>query len=219
MNGNHQKSIGHPTVLTKEEEKALTSYINFMHARAFPLSVPLKAFAWRIAKRSGRDALFNLNDGPGATWWHGYFKRNGETFSLKRPDILDRSRAKMANPNVIFDYFAKLKEIMHTLEVTDKPYLIFNADESGLNLELRKGKVVVPKGKPAHSQSKGSRDHMTVHCCISASGQSLPLMIIYQGSFPFKNYVKSGAQRRIVCKVAKRLHRHRTFQRVVEEPF
>ena len=46
---------------------------------------------------------------------------------------------------------------------------IFNVDESGINMALRKGKVVVRKGaRSAYTHEKGSKDHITVNCCLNA---------------------------------------------------
>ena len=60
-------------------------------------------------------------------------------------------------------------------------------------MDLRQGKVVVSHGsKQAHSQSKGSRDHITVNCAISAAGSALPPMIIFEKSFPSSAYVTQG---------------------------
>ena len=70
---------------------------------------------------------------------------------------------------------------------------IFNVDESGINMELRQGKVIVKKGsKNFHSLSKGSRDHITVNCCVSAAGHVLAPMIIYEKSFPSAPYKARG---------------------------
>ena len=52
VNRKHLKSPGHPTVLSKESEEALVSYINFMAARAFPLSIARMAnlnLIWMMA--------------------------------------------------------------------------------------------------------------------------------------------------------------------------
>ena len=109
----------------------------------------------------------------------------------------------MANPKVIFDFFDKLKEVLTNMDILDKPTRIFKVDESGLNLELRKGKVVVPRGaKHSYSQAKGGRDHITVQCCISASGQVIPPMLIYEKSFPSGNYVEKGPEGAIYAKSA-----------------
>ena len=64
---------------------------------------------------------------------------------------------------------------------------------SGINMDIRQGKVVISRGsKHAHSQSKGSRDHITVNCCVSANGASLPPMIIFEKAFPSSAYVAEG---------------------------
>ena len=42
-------------------------------------------------------------------------------------------------------------------------------------MELRKGKVEVPKGaKHSYTQAKGGRDHVTVQCCVSAAVNTIP---------------------------------------------
>ena len=57
-------------------------------------------------------------------------------------------------------------------------------------MDLRQGKIVVSHGsKQAHSQSKGSHDHITINCAISAEGAALPPMTISEKSFPSSAYV------------------------------
>ena len=46
--------------------------------------------------------------------------------------------------------------------------------------------------KQAHSQSKGSCDHITVNCAISVAGAALPPMIIFEKSFPSSTYITQG---------------------------
>ena len=82
---------------------------------------------------------------------------------------------------------------MIRIGVYEKPEALFNVDESGLNMECRTGKVVVTSHtKHAHSLSKGARDHITVNCAVSASGQVLPPMIIFEKCFPSSPYVTNG---------------------------
>ena len=69
----------------------------------------------------------------------------------------------------------------------------FNTDESGINMELRQGKVVVSHGsKQAQSQSKSSNNHTIVNCAISTAGAVLPPMIIFEKSLPSTTYVTQG---------------------------
>ena len=74
----------------------------------------------------------------------------------------------MANQPVMTKYFEVLKDFFEENELTNKPMHIFNADESGISMEARVGKVVVARGsKHAYSESKGPRDHITVNVCCS----------------------------------------------------
>ena len=60
-------------------------------------------------------------------------------------------------------------------------------------MQLHKGKVVVTKGaKKAYAMEKGSKDHITVNCCINAAGMALPPMIIYNQCFPSAPYLSAG---------------------------
>ena len=66
----HGKKPGVSTVLTAKEEASLVSYLLYMAKRGFPLTKTMvKAFAWAIAKRSGRDGCFHPEFGPGEHWW------------------------------------------------------------------------------------------------------------------------------------------------------
>ena len=65
----HGRRLGVSTVLTPEEETSLASYLIYMAERIFPLTrMMVKAFAWAIAKHSGR---FNVEYGPGESRFLG----------------------------------------------------------------------------------------------------------------------------------------------------
>ena len=99
----------------------------------------------------------------------------------------------MTNSVIIEHHFKTLKRVLEENDLLNKHDKIFNTDESGINMDLRQGKVVVSHGsKQAHSQSKGSCDHITINCPISAAGAALPPMIIFEKSFPSSAYVTQG---------------------------
>ena len=132
-------------------------------------------------------------EGPGWTWWKKFKLRHKDKITLRKPDILDRGRARMARQDVMDDFFSNLKETLTNNNLLNRPECIFNCDESGFSMEAKLGKVVVPKGaKHSYSQSKGSRTHITTHVCVSASGQVLPPMIIYTENWPSAPYVREG---------------------------
>ena len=156
-----------------------------------------KAYAWAIAKRSGRHLSINKEKGPSNKWWCGFIKRN-PTLSLRRADKLDRGRARMANQTVMNQHFDLLNQVFTKLGLKDK---VMNCDESRISLDPKKEKVIASKGtKHVYSQQLGTRDHITIHCCISASGESLPPMIIYQKNFPSGAYTRGGPPNTLYAK-------------------
>ena len=140
-----------------------------MAPHAFPLNIKqIKDFTWAIGGR-GCEKQFK-EGGPTEKWWRG-FKKQHPDLSSRTPDNLDRGQSRMANENVVKSYFNRLKKILQENGLLDDAEKIFNVDESGLNMVLRQGKVIVKKGsKNVHSLSKGSRDHITINCCVSAAG-------------------------------------------------
>ena len=193
INGKHDKPNGHPTMLTQEEEGYLVNYMKYMASHCFPLSVKqARGFAWALVKSGERREQFT-DAGPSEHWWRGFRKRQKDKITLRIPDTLDRGRGRIANEVVINRHFETLEKTLKENNLFDKPSAIFNVDESGINMECRLGKVIVVKGeKQATSLSKGSRDHITVNCCVSAAGQVVPPMSIYEKCFPSAPYIREG---------------------------
>jgi hypothetical protein len=76
-------------------------------------------------------------------------------------------------------YFDLLEEIINDL--MKKPHLIFNADETGMPLQHRPSKRVTIRGqKHVHVVGSGDKTQVTMLACASASGYTLPPMIIYK---------------------------------------
>ena len=99
----------------------------------------------------------------------------------------------MANETVFNQHFDLLEKTISELALEKKPENTFNCDESMVNMDRRTGKVVVSmRTKQAYSESKGTRDHITVNACGSASSQVLPPHIIFVSSYPSGPYAREG---------------------------
>ena len=115
--------------------------------------------------------------------------------NLRKPDNLDHGRARMANENVMMNHFQTLKDLLVEHDLLGKLEKLFHVDESGINMDIQQGKVVVTMGpNQAHSMSQEARDHITVNCCINANGECIPPMIIFEKCFPSTAYVKRALQ-------------------------
>ena len=116
-----------------------------MASHSFPLNIrQIKGFAWAILIRSGHEKQFK-EGGPAEKWWRGFKERHPD-LSLRTPDSLDKGQSQMANENVVKSYFNTLKKTLQENGLLDNAEKIFNVDESGINMELRQGKVIVKKG-------------------------------------------------------------------------
>ena len=117
----HGTKPGPSTILSLDEEKALTSYLVYMAQRGFPLTrTMVKAFAWAIAKRSGNGDRFSTENGPGEHWWQNFKKRHPK-LSLRQTDSLDRSRAEALNPQIVQEYFKLLEKTLDDNNLKNKP--------------------------------------------------------------------------------------------------
>ena len=116
-----------------------------------------------------------------------------KNIATRKPDKLDRGRGRMANPVVVRRHFTTLQKVLQDNGLLDRPDQIFNVDEAGLNLELRKGKVIVDRQqKHAYSTAKGGCDHVTANYCASPGRALVPPFIIFEKSFPSGDYVANG---------------------------
>ena len=80
----------------------------------------------------------------------------------------------------IDNYFDELEQTLEENGLFDKPCLVFNMDETGMPLDPKPLKVVTEKGHINVSQvSGGAKMQITVVGCVSAVGQCLPPMVIW----------------------------------------
>ena len=83
----------------------LWSHICFLMAdHGYPLTKTMaKAYAWAIAKRTGKGDHFNSEVSSGDHWWHNFRHRHPQ-ISLQIIDMLERSHAEALNLGVVYEY-------------------------------------------------------------------------------------------------------------------
>ena len=190
----------HPNLaITTEEEHSLISYVLWMADHAFPISrTVVKALAVTIIKESGRSTVVNLERGLSDNWWSRFRARHPE-LSARVPDPLHRARVQGATPAAIKGFFDVYEPIFVSHGLEHKPHLIFNCDEMGFSDELKSGeKVLCGKGRKhiyqrqQQQQQHTTREHITVRCCVSAAGESIPPFIIFHKRLPSTAYALEG---------------------------
>ena len=191
----HGSKPGPSTILSAEEEQALEAYLFYMADHGYPLTKTMaKVYAWAIAKRVGTGDRFNSEAGPGDHWWYN-FKRRHPLVTLRKIDMLERTRAEVLNPGVVHEYFQLLGKTLDDNNLKNKPRQLYNCDETFLPLDHSREKAVTrKKAKSSYCQSYGTSEHITLVCCASAAGIPHPSMIIYSKSFPGGQYRFDGPE-------------------------
>ncbi|XP_076151795.1 uncharacterized protein LOC143134943 [Alosa pseudoharengus] len=181
--------------LMPEEEEALVGYIFWMVAHGFPItrSVAL-LLATEICKASGRTSpLVNMEKGLSKMWWTRFQARH-PTVASRRPDPLDRERVHGATVARVDELFRICQALYQQHGFGGTPAQIYNCDETGFGDKGHsRQRVLCRKGqRHVYAQQVTTRDHVTVHCCANAAGESIPPFIIFQGCLRSTAYSLEG---------------------------
>ncbi|CAM4512565.1 unnamed protein product [Leuciscus chuanchicus] len=186
----------HPSrALLPEEEASLVAYIIWMGRHGFPVTRAVATLmATGIVKASGRQTIVNFEHGLSRMWWCRFRERHPE-LSARTPDPLDRQRVFGVTVPRVEALFNILEPMFAGKSWHDRPHLVFNCDETGFGDKQtsRKEKVYAQRGqKHVIRQTVVTREHISVHCCASAAGVSIPPMIIYAQCLPSNSYALDG---------------------------
>ncbi|KAG5278043.1 hypothetical protein AALO_G00094560 [Alosa alosa] len=188
----------HPNrALMPDEEEALLRYIFWMAAHAFPItkSVAL-VLAIQICKRRGRPNPFvNMEKGLSKMWW-SRFRARHPTVASRRANPLERERLHGATVERVDELFHICQALYDQHEFSGTLELIYNCDETGFGDKGHsRQRILCHKGQRCvYAQQVTTREHITVHCCANAAGESIPPFVIFRGSFPSTAYGLEGPQ-------------------------
>lgn len=185
---------GPPTVLTEEEEDKLAEYLIQMSDMGFGLNrETVMEMAYKIVEKLGRNHPFK-HERAGRAWFEG-FQRRHPNLTLRKPQPLSYCRAASSNQATIDDFFAKLGAMYGRLNLISKPMYIYNADETGISVVHKPGKVVAQLGRSnvySITSAERGKTH-TVLTCVSASGHAIPPMMVYPRKKCVPDNLRDGA--------------------------
>ena len=175
-------------------EDTLAEYLIQMSEMGFGLRrETVMEMAYEIAEKTGRKHPFK-NDTAGRAWFEG-FQRRHPKLTMRKPQPLSYCRAASANQETINDFFGKLGAMYGRLNLISKPMQIYNADETGISIVHKPGKVVAELGHRnvyALTSAERGKTH-TVLTCVSASGHVLPPMMVYPRKKCVPENMREGA--------------------------
>lgn len=172
--------VGRRLAIPLEIENRLADAIKVMEKWGFGLSREevLNLVALFVTSNN-LDTPFT-NNKPGKDWFTNFRKRH--RLSIKKPQPVEYVRKKMTDPFVISEYFELLAETLTVLNLSERPHLIWNMDETSLSLDPTKTKVVGAINKPCSRTTCGTgKENITVLATVSASGKKLSPMIVFKG--------------------------------------
>ena len=96
--------------------------------------------------------------------------------SIREGPSVDSLRESKATPTYLCDYFEKLEDLFRKEKIT--PERIWNCDEVGVQLSDMRVHVYSTKKTIRRDLSN---DHLTAHLTVSATGEVMPLYLIFPG--------------------------------------
>ena len=169
------------TKLLATEETALIKWIISMEERGLPVrSSSIQQMAdLLLQKRSITDRENHLT--VGKNWVYNFVQRHDSLRSNYNRKY-DYQRAKCEDPVVIRAWFRLVQNVIAKYGILDED--IYNFDETGFQMGvISTAKVITGSeraGRPVSIQP-GNREWVTVIESVSASGWSLPPMVIFEG--------------------------------------
>ena len=166
---------GPPSLLSTAEEDDLVKFlltsadIGYGRTRNEVLNI-----ASRLLARKGVERV--VSNG----WWNKFLCRHPH-LQTRTPATLSVSRARASTRECIDAYFDLLENTLQETGLADYPALYFNMDETGFALDPKPSKTVHLRGeKNILSISSGSKAQITVIACVSATGQTIPPLIVWK---------------------------------------
>ena len=185
------KAVGHPTILSDDEEKDLAERLKCIANRGFGITpLEVKKAAFMYAEKRNLKHPWTNQKAAGADWFTGFMKRHSD-LALRKPQGLSRARAEGMNKSVVQQFYELYQNIVIETGVLAAPERVYNVDESGFPLCNKPLKVVAQKGR--HEVVKITNvergENVTAVVCCSAVGTFIPPFIIFKGK-RFKDVYK-----------------------------
>jgi hypothetical protein len=189
----HPGNVGHPTILSKEEEAYIVKSLQYAAANGWPcnrkdLSIMVAEYC-SLVKRPVPWKEF-----PGPKFMQQFEKRWNNELSQRKPEILTMARVRNLTPEVLNSFFKLVSDIYQKYGLNKHPERIWNVDETGLATNQDAKSCFFKKGaKEAYILSNsGGKSTFTVVMCSNGSGQVLSPLIIYKAKHLYDVWCRGG---------------------------
>jgi len=180
-----KKAYEKPCVLGAANEKALVDRIIYLQRLGFGLTITdVRRLAFDFVQKSNiHCSLFNADKKTAGWDWYRAFMQRHPEITVRLTQNISHARAQCMNRPMVDTFFNMYEQEVDNLLLRTSPHAIYNADETGLQLHLRPGKVLAAKGDKSVLQVTNSErgQNVTVMACCNAVGNFIPPMVIFKG--------------------------------------
>ena len=175
----HGCKSGRSPYLTQQEEQELVDYLVICSNIGYPKKRDeVIGIVCKTLQNKKGDLVEKFN---GKGWWLRFMER-WPKLALRKGDALAQPRANAVTEANVHQYYSLLEKTLQENGILNCPSRVYNMDESGMPLDHKPPKVVVPKGtKKVHCQTSGNKAQITILACGNAAGYMIPPMVIFEG--------------------------------------
>lgn len=182
----HQKSIGHPTKLSLEEEKHIADVINLSAEFGSPLTfLDLRIVVQNYLEKNDRLQIF---DGkmPGDRWVRSFLMRHN--FTQRATQNIKRCRAEKSVAEMI-DFYKNLEISLENIP----PQNILNFDETNLSDDPGASKAIFKRGtKHPERVLNSTKTSVSIMFAGTANGECLPPYVVYKAEHLWTRWSRDG---------------------------
>lgn len=187
ISGKHASKVGHPTVLTKEEESLISETLGTVSEWGYPMtSSDIASVISGFVNKQGRNVQIWKDNRPGYDFVKSFAIRNNLRVRLATNIKLNRASV---GQSAIREFFTNIEP--HLVNAPCRN--IYNYDETNITDDPGSKRVLVPRGmKRVERIKEHSRTSVSMMMCGTADGKLLPPMVVYKSQNLYNNWTQGG---------------------------
>lgn len=166
---------GPPPVLSRAEEDKLTTWINTMSERGFPVSSgSLRNTVQNFLKQDKRDNPFT-DDKPSMSWYKAFVRRNPK---VKTVSSMMLTRSLKSTQAILEGWYMEFDNFLKSLDISDRPEKIWHF----VAIDLSSATNQTSFASPNSPYENGGREKICT-CIVSANaaGLVIPPFFVFRG--------------------------------------
>ena len=184
---------GPASLLTKDEENDIAGYLNTMSDIGYDFYIRqinrmATDYAVVLGKRSHSERTLSTE------WFHNFNSRHTE-IKINKKLKLAEVREKANSEDVIGPYYAKLKGIIETCDLTERPDSVYVVDEIIFPMEKDDNETAIKSSENVATDEKEEKEkNISIIGCGNASGSLVPPYFVLPGKRWHDRYLESACE-------------------------